>query len=49
MIFSNSRFYSYEFVPSLGIRPAIYRVYFDDGNFHNFSFIEFREFFKNFQ
>lgn len=47
--FDNNKYYNYEFVPSMGNRTAIYRVYHEDGKFHNFSFSEFREFFKNFQ
>lgn len=47
--FNSNKFYEYEFVPSMGDHQAIYRVYLDNGKFHNFSFKEFREFFKNFQ
>ncbi|MFO7656481.1 MAG: hypothetical protein R6W78_05385 [Bacteroidales bacterium] len=47
--FSNNSFYFYEFVPSMGNWGAIYRIYLENGKFHNFSFSEFREFFKNFQ
>lgn len=46
--FNINKFYEYEFVPSMGSRLAIYRVYLENGRFHNFSFSEFREFFKNF-
>ncbi len=47
--FAPNKFYEYEFVPSMGDRQAIYRVYLENGKFHHFSFAEFREFFKNFQ
>jgi len=47
--FNSNKFYEYEFVPSMGDRPAIYRVYFENGKFHHFTFAEFRDFFKNFQ
>jgi hypothetical protein len=47
--FDSNKFYEYEFVPSMGDRAAIYRVYSENGKFHNFSFSEFRAFFKNFQ
>ncbi|MBN2613680.1 MAG: hypothetical protein JXB00_19140 [Bacteroidales bacterium] len=47
--FSNNCFYYYEFVPSMGSRGAIYRIFLESGKFHNFTFSEFREFFKNFQ
>lgn len=47
--FDTNKFYDYEFVPSMGIHGAIYRVYQENGKFHNFSFSEFRDFFKDFQ
>ncbi|MBN2212903.1 MAG: hypothetical protein JW723_01550 [Bacteroidales bacterium] len=47
--FDVNKFYDYEYVPSMGNYQAIYRVYYDNGKFCNFSFAEFREFFKTFK
>ncbi len=46
--YSINKYYNYEFIPSIGDRSGMFRVYEENGNFRNFAFTEFRKFFKQF-
>lgn len=43
-----NKYYNYEFIPSIGDRSGMFRVYDESGGFHNFAFTEFRKFFKQY-
>jgi hypothetical protein len=45
-LFVEEKFYEYDYVPSIGERLSIYRVYGDNDRFHNFSTIDFSKYFK---